>query len=120
MERKRNTEKQKNDIEQLIRILDRLEINNNNLTKEFKEVREAVDEVVHKIDHTHTNNKGRHYSRKLEIEDITIGDKVLIINSTKNQQNKGTVTGFTTTGQVRVRTNNGNIVRRRAFNLQHL
>jgi translation initiation factor IF-1 len=78
-----------------------------------------VGEVANKIDHNHTIKKGQSYSRKLEVEDIQIGDKVTIVNPTKYQQNKGTVTGFTMTGQVRVRTNNGSIVRRRAFNLQH-
>jgi hypothetical protein len=110
---------QHTDIEDLIDILTKLEIKNNKLAAEFNEIKKAVHGVANKLnEQTKNKNKGK-YNRKLEVQDITVGDTVVILNPNKNQQSEGQVTGFTNTGQVRIKTKNGNIVRRRAFNLQH-
>jgi hypothetical protein len=114
-----NNKQQQTDIEDLIDILNKLEIKNNELAAEFIEIKKAVHGVASKLNQqSKTKQKGK-YNRNLEVQDITVGDKVTILNPTQNQQSEGVVTGFTATGQVRVRTKNGSIIRRRAFNLQH-
>jgi hypothetical protein len=114
------TKQQHTDIEDLIDILNKLEIKNNELAAEFKEIKKAVHGVANKLNNQQNNNKTKgKYNRKLEVQDITVGDEVIILNPNNDQQPEGKVTGFTATGQVRIRTKNGSIVRRRAFNLQH-
>ena len=105
------------EIRNIINILERLDINNQTLRRDIDEARTVINNIVA------TGNtipapptQARTKSRK----NYDIGDSVIIKNPKKNQQNSGIIIGFTKTGFAKIRTNNGNVIRRITYNLTHI
>ena len=87
-------------------LLEELKIEQNNINHKIDRANKQIAKIKEKQNET---NKQNNYIADTNIE---IGDKVKIKNPNWNQQNKGIAESLTKTGYVRVKTDNGNIVRR--------
>ena len=97
---------QEPNITALETLLRELKIEQNNINHKIDRASKQIAEIKKK---QNTTNKQNNY---IADTNITIGDKVRIKNPNRNQQNKGIAESLTKTGYVRVKTENGSIVRR--------
>ena len=97
---------QETNILALETLLRELTIEQHNINHKIDKANKQIAELKEK---QHKSNKQNNY---IADTNIKIGDKVKINNPNWNQQNKGTAHSLTKTGYVRVKTTNGNIIRR--------
>ena len=97
---------QETNILALETLLRELTIEQQNINHKIDKANKQIAEIKEK---QHKPNNQNNY---IADTNIKIGDKVRINNPNRNQQNKGTAHSLTKTGYVRVRTSNGNTIRR--------
>ena len=116
---KEDNNNESNEIEQLIKKLKKLEIEQRRINKNIDNVRKDIQHIK-KIDRGKKEEEERSKSEYTEYErshTFEIGDKVKIKNTKQHNDNKGTVTGYTPTGYVKVTTDKGTKTRRIPLNL---
>ena len=106
-------------IEELIQRVTKLEIANKTIQEEIKEAKREIKKLETNKE-IKNEDKRRHqeylaYERSHTLE---VGDKVIILNSTKKEEKEGTIIGVTPKGFVRIKTNTGKTIRRLPKNLR--
>lgn len=108
------------ELQQLLEELRIVKVEQENLKEELlhiktelKQQRTGTPVKATSADESHIEER-----RPLTIEDIEVGDRVVIRNPRANQDATGTIIGFTPTGQVRIKTANRPIIRRIPSNLE--
>jgi len=116
------TRSNNNNIDRLSQALQQLNLAESNLRQVIDDInqqdqRRNTDQNIPETVHQARRQRNQRRSRVLPYSRIRLGDRVHIINPSKNQQSEGEVIGATIGGYIRVRTDNGNIVRRFPRNL---
>jgi hypothetical protein len=110
------------EIENITRKLQELELVTKKLAAELNVAREEIKNLEKKRNEHPRNRRNNqkpntNHDKKNTFE---AGDRVEIVNPTKEGENKGTVIGCTPSGYVKFRTNKGRITRRLPRNLRIL
>ena len=106
------------EIQQLTKTLQKLEIAQAEINKEINKTKQSINHI--KTTLTNDSEKTR---RRIEYEEyersntIETGDEITIRNPKDTKDKKGTVTGFTPTGYIKILTHKGNKTRRLPFNV---
>ena len=116
---KTESNNERNKIEQLINKLNELEIDQREISKDIEKVRKEIQDIK-KADEGKKDeeNRQREYEEYKRLHTFKIGDKVKINNPKQRNDNKGTVTGYTPTGYVKITTEKGIKTRRIPANLR--
>jgi len=106
-------------IERLSQALQQLSLAEENLKQVLSEInqeRNTVDPEGETVNRAR-QQRVRKGPRVLPYSRIRIGERVNILNPSENQETTGEVIGATIRGFIRVKTNNGSVVRRKPKNL---
>jgi len=111
-----------NNIQRLSEALQQLNLAESNLRQVIEDINQQDQGNNGNQNPTDTGHRARRQrnqrrSRVLPYSRIRLGDRVFIVNPSEHQQAEGEVIGATIGGYIRVRTDNGNVVRRFPRNL---
>ncbi len=119
----RKQDSEQEEINNIITLLQKLEIEQTRLSENIAHARNTVDKLIHDKEtktNTNTNNNKERTTRAFRVVKPDIGDRIRIINPRRNQQNEGVVQGFTITGYVKINLHDGTTVRRLPKNILKL
>jgi len=105
-----------NNIDRLSQALQQLNLAESNLRQVINDINRQ-DQNIPETVHQARRQRNQRRPRVLPYSRIRLGDRVHITNPSENQQPEGEVIGATIGGYIRVRTDNGNVVRRFPRNL---
>jgi len=112
-----------NNIERLSQALQQLNLAESNLRQVIEDINQQDQGNNRNQNPTNTGHRARIQRNQrrsrvlLPYSRIRLGDRVLIVNPSEHQQAEGEVIGATIGGYIRIRTDNGNVVRRFPRNL---
>ena len=103
-------------INQLTRVLQRLELQHEQISAELRNTRERLQALQSQantrtavaVPVLHDDKEGRHYTQEWPPR---MNDRVRILNPKQNQGHTGTISGFCSDGKVKIRTHSGVIIR---------
>jgi hypothetical protein len=108
----KDEEQRNSKLDELTRLLDELKLNQTNNNNTINTAQSLINELRDNSKKEPAKNSKKKRGSKPEV-----GDRVVIVNPNRNQPKEGTVIGYTLAGFVKVRGDNGHIVRRIPINL---
>ena len=106
-------------IKQLIDKLNQLEIEQQEINKDINNVKKDIENIKRASkEKKEDERRQREYVEYERSNTFEIGDKIKINNPKQQNDNKGTVTGYTPTGYVKITTEQGTKTRRIPANLR--
>ena len=108
------------ELNKLTRALDRLKIDQAELTRRQHALARAVQVVKGKIERINIQKQDPNEDEVVLGSGLCIGDKVKVINPRPGQENKGEVCGATKDGLIKLRTTTGTVIRRLPKNLTRI